>query len=666
MNMIKVFFIFTILFISKYNFADNNYKDLSMQDLGYPICHIKREKPQTRISAYKLYEKDMDVSPNNFRYAFEGTGCSSYQKTKDLDFNKKASIFIETHKNNQQSCKEDIPKNNCFGEGKVSNGYYIGQWLNNRQHGKGIQLMTFDFPFGFSNTRDAIYTGDYFNGLPHGVGKYENGLATYEGSWFMGEMHGDILWEPPDFYLYGFEVARDTSDYVSISKVIPFSSAANIGISEGDLLLKIETPSRIINTNEIGIKTLDDFFYNTNPNENIKIYIKAKDLSEKKLKAFTGVENIPPSSLKNFQNNPEQLLDYEKMRMKSKGIEDKYIDEYIIDFWNYFSSEKIYEINKLTDTPEGLSSYLCTNTKDQRCYQRAKYRNKFERNNIISRTSYLMGLRHAYNNFDPTIYYGKDGSMSYSNECRGKVVFTAFGVDFGIKGKPISKKVVPNAFKNSKHFFYGEDFFTPCDNMPSRTKWYLFFPEILIEHQEYIEEIINYEFDGAKKSSPKISLNKFDVVDYINEAIAEKENGRPANKTFANKFCDISIIRSRFCLPSTDAEGAYKYATIRRIANREGTSLNVRNKKNKNIQGKHNYIIASYCLKKGTNSSGNFEPLWVEGCLGKSIVDSKNFWKCVNLGRTFNDCNLKPKFINEFEQTNRELLESLDFSEWAF
>ena len=50
--------------------------------------------------------------------------------------------------------------------------------------------------------------------------------------------------------------------------------------------------------------------------------------------------------------------------MKSKGIEDKYIDEYIIDFWNYFSSEKIYEINKLTDTPEGLSSYLCTNTKE--------------------------------------------------------------------------------------------------------------------------------------------------------------------------------------------------------------------------------------------------------------------------------------------------------------
>lgn len=666
--MNKIFLlIFALLFINQSNSNEYKFSYLSMEDLGYSECHmfVDRNYNKPKRNAYNLYKEDMEIASYNFKYAFLKSLCGTKKLSlSGLDFKKKAESFIARNSNTfLPPCKDISNKDNCFAESKVSNGYYVGEWLNNKQHGKGIQLITTDFPLAFNSTRllaDAIYEGDFVDGQFNGVGKYENGDEFYEGSWLNGERHGYIGWKYPEFYIYGIEsnLERNAENLLVVKKVIPFSAAENKGIKKDDIILKIESSNGTVNTNEIGIKAIERELMNLNQKEIIKLYIKGRTLLIEKVREEYKKDELTELEINEFESWIKNL----PKQAKDEGIEEDEIEELVQDIINYFynSYEKIIEINKISSTPEKLSQYLCTSNRDSRCFVEAEYKNIYQSKNVSHRSSYLMGLEHAYNNFDPTVLNEKDGSMGYVLHCRGTPPpYTAFGGAFFNKkeGPSLSKKINPMAFTDEDRLFFGENFYAPCDNMLPQTKFYLFFPELLIKDNDSIAEIEKY-LDREESS-----LMRLDIIDYLEEAIVQKEIGNPMNKTFANSFCDVSIIKSRFCLRES---GSYIFETIKKIAKTEGTALYKRNKQNEIIRGKHNFIIAHYCFFNRGKASGYFEPLWVEDCLSKNIQASNKFWKCVNQGKTFLYCDLKPSFINEYEKSNVKLLENIDFNEWVF
>ena len=67
-----------------------------------------------------------------------------------------------------------------------NNSYYIGQWLNDLEHGKGVIYSDIK-----TKNKSIIYDGDFKNGKPEGEGKcyYENG-NYYIGQFSNGVRHG--------------------------------------------------------------------------------------------------------------------------------------------------------------------------------------------------------------------------------------------------------------------------------------------------------------------------------------------------------------------------------------------------------------------------------------------------------------------------------------------
>ena len=107
-----------------------------------------------------------------------------------------------------------------------NNSYYIGQWLNDKEHGKGAIYEDIN-----SKNRDVIYEGDFLSGLPNGFGKcfyetgsyyigqfsdglrngkgtiyYKNGCVKYEGDFVDDKAEGDgkYIWENGEYYIGQF------------------------------------------------------------------------------------------------------------------------------------------------------------------------------------------------------------------------------------------------------------------------------------------------------------------------------------------------------------------------------------------------------------------------------------------------------------------------------
>ena len=189
-----------------------------------------------------------------------------------------------------------------------------------------------------------------------------------------------------------------------------------------------------------------------------------------------------------------------------------------------------------------------------------------------------MGLQHAYNNSDPTIYNNEDGSLNYKLHCRGKgPAYTAFGTAFLSPDESL-KNITPDAFRDENKLFFGESFFAPCDNRLPGAKWYLFFPELLLEDEGAISEITKFD------------LLEIDIISYLEEAIGNKDFGRPVDNDEYG-FCNIPIIRNNYCFSGTDLETTYQYDTIRKIANTKGTALYEYNNKNRLLRGEHNLSL---------------------------------------------------------------------------
>ena len=106
---------------------------------------------------------------------------------------------------------------------RKNKSYYIGQWLNDYEHGKGIiysdinsrnnyLIYEGDFKEGKPNgigkcvyDNGNYYIGEFLNGIKHGKGKiyYKNGHIKYEGDFREDKVQGNgkYIWENGEYYI---------------------------------------------------------------------------------------------------------------------------------------------------------------------------------------------------------------------------------------------------------------------------------------------------------------------------------------------------------------------------------------------------------------------------------------------------------------------------------
>ena len=200
-----------IISINQYEFIFNsNTKNILS---GCPIFVIINNI-LTIIGLYKKKKEDM-----NYYGYFINVPIESLKK--NLNFHKidyDNGTYIGEYKGNV-----------CEGYGKFirdNDSYYIGQWLNDAEHGKGTIYLDIH-----SKNNEIIYEGDFAYGKPNGYGKcyYENGnyyigefsngirngkgtiyykndCIKYEGDFVDDKVQGNgkYIWENGDYYIGQF------------------------------------------------------------------------------------------------------------------------------------------------------------------------------------------------------------------------------------------------------------------------------------------------------------------------------------------------------------------------------------------------------------------------------------------------------------------------------
>lgn len=278
---------------------------------------------------------------------------------EELDFDDEVMEFLAEYQSKLVSCESDARRDNCFGQGVVWNGLYVGDWKNNKPNGKGIQLITREVPMGFErNVWNSIYKGSFKDGMFHGEGRFFNVVDSYEGNWFRGEMHGHIEWESPIEYRFGFGFDRGQVG-ITVTEVALFSPAEEAGLKVNDTIVSIETPDQEVVTSEVGLRTIYKILGEIDPTE--PITIKKIDSS----------------------NNQNSTLTFSK---SETNLEDQ-------------------------------ATFFCMTTQDPKCYEKSKFKNTLIKDGSVYRGSFFMGTKHAYTNNDVTIRMAKDGTLKWSLFC---------------------------------------------------------------------------------------------------------------------------------------------------------------------------------------------------------------------------------------------------------
>ena len=306
-NLLNTFFVFVtsinlysqeISETSRYEyFKKSNY---SLEELGYNKCDKVLFKESTHKKRNYPVVNDQ-VTPENFKYLLMNYMCyypnKQYVYYEDLDFDKTVVSFLEKYSSDLPHCDDSLIKDKCFGADVYHAGLYIGEWHDNLPNGKGVALITRNFPTirrTREQNKEALYEGDFKNGYPHGYGFYQNGWDTYEGSWVNGERHGEIGWYVPRVFVYGLFYERDIeSELIKITSITKGSSAENNEIAEGDLIYAIQQNNRdeIQKTNEI---TFEEFQKILKESKDIILYVNKPQHKVILKKSFVDV------SFKNF------------------------------------------------------------------------------------------------------------------------------------------------------------------------------------------------------------------------------------------------------------------------------------------------------------------------------------------------------------------------------
>ena len=363
--------------------------EFSFEELKYETCKIYRHRSRTGDRSYTLQSLELspenmggflisrmcDLAPNysgtprqlknlrHYDYKFVDGQHRYIPKSgfRELDFVSDAEAFMRDFHSLLPICDEGKTRHLCFGAGIVRNGFYLGEWISDKPHGQGIQLLTRRAPWGFnSRVWNSIYRGAFKDGMFHGRGKFVNLTQSFEGNWFRGERHGYIDWRWPENFDFGFTFIRHNSGIV-VADVSPFSPAESAGLQVGDIILTITHGSKIVRTDEVGVMSIKRFLNEINAYDEISI----KTLSE--------------------ESNDHLPITFSKSQGSQKD----------------------------------RASMFCIASRDEKCYEKSSLKNVFIDGGKTSRGSYHMGMEHAYTQDDLHISPQADLSARFTLFCYG-------------------------------------------------------------------------------------------------------------------------------------------------------------------------------------------------------------------------------------------------------
>ena len=637
-NLLNTFFVFVtsinlysqeISETSRYEyFKKSNY---SLEELGYNKCDKVLFKESTHKKRNYPVVNDQ-VTPENFKYLLMNYMCyypnKQYVYYEDLDFDKTVVSFLEKYSSDLPHCDDSLIKDKCFGADVYHAGLYIGEWHDNLPNGKGVALITRNFPTirrTREQNKEALYEGDFKNGYPHGYGFYQNGWDTYEGSWVNGERHGEIGWYVPRVFVYGLFYERDIeSELIKITSITKGSSAENNEIAEGDLIYAIQQNNRdeIQKTNEI---TFEEFQ---------KILKESKDIIL-------------------YVNKPQH-----KVILKKSFVD--------VSFKNF--SECGANINK-----------------EHGCFEKALLINKYTEKNTpydYVRGSFYMGDRHMYhsNDFHSYTYSDNNPQGNYLKVwCHSQSLpFLVSNLD--PRNNPIPLEGNPNVFV-PRNF---ED--APCGygNI-------LLYPELILDNDIFFEQAwkevksnsnkyIKIDFIGIleKAVNDKNNLQLFDQSKITKIKDPSNSAGGSSIDIYsgAHELCALSVtISKRACFYLQNTKITER--VIDRL--RDKVVLNPLTIAHENMlsiklkRAKYNVGVIKFCKEQELNKDVPNDYVFT-GCIFDKVHNSHTFWKCKYYGYADYTClkessgsfKLTYGNINDFIKNHPEQFENIDYNKWVF
>ena len=446
------FFFLTLALFCIQNLSSTNrdtqavdFESYSLEELNYDLCGLYNAKKLDAFDVTRNVENFRELSPSVYKGLLVRYICNplpSIREFTDADFQLQASSFLKNNSSALPNCTNENNKDKCFGQGIIFNGYFLGEWQNNKPHGQGIQLITKVLPFGFSPCLDGIYEGGFKSGRFHGQGRYQTCHESFEGNWRKGQMHGFIDWEWPDNYRFGIELERHSSGFLRLKDVVPFSAADAGGLKKGDFVSLIELEEESIETKESGV---------------LSILNKLRDLPIDQIVTF----HIYDMEVQNFV---PVTISKSMMDSKTSG------------------------------------TLLCLDIAEGECYQKAQYQNLYvNRFGKQSRGSYLMGLKHSYALQDVHITYQDDGSFLWNRYCKNKSLpmnFMSMEKEFIKAVKEVSPGV----------FFFNDDQQAPCKKIFKGSKPELIFIDLLLENDSAIDAIEKSFLDDENNSMNRFDI----------------------------------------------------------------------------------------------------------------------------------------------------------------
>ena len=690
MQIIRIKFLFLAVLMSMNTFAQEelskpdwlNTSSFSLEDLNYSSCKITG---YLRTSKKSQSIKSLDLKPelmgtllkermcDRTKACLSGRpatlDCGDFDSEridnewvytvkashKELDFDNEVMKFLKEYQSQLPSCEPDTKFDNCFGQGIVWNGLYVGEWANNTPNGEGIQLVTRDVPFNFNrNVWNSIYKGSFKDGMFHGSGKFFNLEESFDGEWFMGEMHGQIEWQWPIIYKFGFNFERSEKG-IKVTQVDLFSPADVAGLKVSSIIQSIETSNKKIIASETGLASIKRLLQGLDRDELITLEIidKFNDVSnqaysmcnenKEDLYACNNIIGQACNYLKQEEavNSSSECYDtLTKNIMATLATEDQ----------NFQLKDSTYSLSfsKSQANLKDQSAFFCMDSRNEKCYEKSKLKNTLIKNGKTSRGSFFMGTRHAYTADDLYVYIENDGSMRWDLMChnggRPFLVLT--------KDKKILEKI---KFVTPSAFIYENEYISPCAERLLASPEIFYFPYVLKDTPKDIDLI-----------AESTELFKIDILDYLDEFIIKLDEGYLPYKiqSTVHGWCKIAVIRSKYC--NVKNENRIASHILRKTLDNPNTLGYQRKKDLQLLRAEENYAILSRCKDKYSDTSTG--TIGFKTCVANFINKDNSFWDCVYSGNEMSRCRRYSRIsdIEKFKLDNPDLLKDVDLSEWVF
>ena len=686
MIFIKVKLVVFLIFVSLFIVAQEEQKkpdwlntsSFSFEELNYSTCKITAYESQNYelLNKEKVSFENLPLEPGVMGTRLKklmcdtaemrcrsgrppSLGCQDYTREmvdgewvytlntnhKELDFDNEVIKFLEEYQSQLPSCTADKKFDNCFGQGIVWNGLYVGEWENNKPNGKGIQLITRDVPFNFNNeVWNSIYKGSFKDGMFHGAGKFFNLEESFDGEWFMGEMHGHIEWEWPVIYRFGFSFERNDKGII-VTNVDPYSPAEDAGLKVGIVIESIKTADNEIITSETGLVSIANLLSELDRDELITLAILDPTAEIKnEVYSFCNDNNADRNSCFNkVEQACQNLIDKEAVKTRSECYEAFQTLEMIKPSYTL-------SFSKSQTNLKDQSTFFCMDNRNEKCYEESKLKNTLIKKGKLSKGSFFMGTKHAYTNDDLYVYIESDGSMRWDKLCHDK----APPYSVLTKDKEILKRI---KFVTPSVFIYENEYNSPCADRLGSDPEIFYFPHVLKESPQDLDLI-----------AETTGLFKIDILDYLDNFIIKLDEANlPFNiQSTIHEWCNIAVIRSKYC--NANYENTIASYMQRKTLDNPKTLGHQRKKDLQLLRAEANYLTLAYCKAKNPISIWNYENLFFE-CLADILSWEVSFWDCIYSGKEMSRCNQGINRIHlreKFKADNPDLLKDVDLSEWVF